>query len=89
MMGSGRTCQSVVLCRARSRLYIRNFFPTLNSPMMGLWQKWTSLPVKIRYYIGGSTMIFALIGDYATTQINEEIVNRKKIMEEIEDEARS
>lgn len=57
--------------------------------MMGLWQKWTSLPVKIRYYIGGSTMIFALIGDYATTQINEEIGNRKKIMEEIEDEARS
>ncbi|KAM9932011.1 hypothetical protein OXX80_008343 [Metschnikowia pulcherrima] len=87
MMGSSR--QSVVLCRARLCPYIRNFLPTLNSPVMGLWQKWTSLPVKIRYYIGGSTMIFALIGDYATTQINEEIVNRKKIMEEIEDEARS
>ncbi|OBA19929.1 hypothetical protein METBIDRAFT_45390 [Metschnikowia bicuspidata var. bicuspidata NRRL YB-4993] len=52
---------------------------------MNLWQKWISLPVKMRYYIGGSTAVFALIGDYATAQINEEITNRKKILNEIEE----
>lgn len=48
---------------------------------MNLWQKWMSLPVKARYYIAGSTFVFALVGDYVTSRINEEVVARKKLEE--------
>lgn len=34
-------------------------------------------------------MIFALIGDYATSKINEEVVERKKIIDEIEGKPQS
>lgn len=50
---------------------------------MGLWQKWMSLPVKARYYIGGSTMVFALVGDYVTSRVNDEVVARKEVMKEV------
>lgn len=50
---------------------------------MGLWSKWNSLPVKARYYIGGSTFVFALIGDYVTGRINDEVVAREKTMKEL------
>lgn len=58
-------------------------FPLVSSPQMGLWQKWNSLPVKARYYIGGSTFVFALIGDYVTSRVNDEVVSRKEIMGEL------
>lgn len=44
---------------------------------MGLFAKWNSLPVKVRYYIGGSTFVFALIGDYVTGRVNEEVKQRE------------
>lgn len=44
---------------------------------MGLFAKWNSLPVKVRYYIGGSTFVFALIGDYVTGRVNEEVKERE------------
>lgn len=50
---------------------------------MSLWQRWTNLPVKARYYIAGSTFVFALLGDYVTTKINEEVVAQKEIMDEV------
>lgn len=53
--------------------------------IMTLWQKWNSLPVKARYYIGGSTFVFALIGDYVTSRINEEVVTRKEILGDMKD----
>lgn len=52
--------------------------------IMNLWQKWNSLPVKARYYIGGSTFVFALIGDYVTSRIKEEVVTRKEILQDLE-----
>lgn len=52
---------------------------------MGLFAKWNALPVKARYYIGGSTFIFALVGDYVTTQINDEVVARKKTLEGLQE----
>ncbi|ODV81995.1 uncharacterized protein CANTADRAFT_44250 [Suhomyces tanzawaensis NRRL Y-17324] len=47
---------------------------------MGLFAKWNALPVKARYYIGGSTFLFALIGDYVTSRVNDEVVARKEVM---------
>lgn len=52
---------------------------------MSLWQKWNNLPVRARYYIGGSTFLFALIGDYVTSRINEEVVTRKEILDEMKE----
>lgn len=51
---------------------------------MSLWQKWNSLPVKARYYIGGSTFVFALVGDYVTSRVNDEVVARKETLEELQ-----
>lgn len=51
---------------------------------MGLWQKWNSLPVKARYYIGGSTFVAALLGDYVTSRVNEEVVGRREIVSDLE-----
>lgn len=53
---------------------------------MGLLAKWNSLPVKARYYIGGSTFVFALVGDYVTTKVNEEVVARKEALEALQKE---
>lgn len=55
---------------------------------MGLWAKWKSLPLKARYYIGGSTFVFALVGDYVTSRINEEVTAREAVRKEIEKESR-
>lgn len=52
---------------------------------MGLFARWNALPVKARYYIGGSTFVFALVGDYVTTKLNEEVVARKDVMQKIEE----
>lgn len=51
---------------------------------MGLLAKWNSLPVKARYYIGGSTFVFALVGDYVSTRIFEEVQRRKEMTEKTE-----
>lgn len=53
---------------------------------MSLWQKWNSLPVKARYYIGASTFMFALLGDYVTGRVNDEVVARQKIVDEVRGE---
>ena len=58
-----------------------------SSTPMNLWQKWNSLPVKARYYIGASTFVFALVGDYVTSRVNDEVVSRKKILTELEKES--
>lgn len=50
---------------------------------MSLLAKWNSLPIKARYYIGISTFIFAVVGDYATSKINEEVREREKIIKEL------
>lgn len=50
---------------------------------MSLWAKWNALPVKARYYIGGSTFVVALLGDYVTSRVNEEVVARKEVINEI------
>lgn len=60
---------------------------TIPFSSMSLLQKWMSLPAKARYYIAGSTFIFALAGEYVTTRVNEEAVAQKKILEEIQDES--
>lgn len=39
--------------------------------------------MKARYYIGGSTFLFALVGDYVTSRVNDEVVERKKIVDEL------
>jgi hypothetical protein len=52
---------------------------------MGLWAKWNSLPVKARYYIGGSTFVVALVGDYLTSKINDEVVSRKEILSTVDE----
>ncbi|CCG22250.1 hypothetical protein CORT_0B05420 [Candida orthopsilosis Co 90-125] len=54
---------------------------------MGLYQKWMSLPAKARYYVGFSTIIMALIGDYVTTRINDEVKARDSIIAQMEYEA--
>ncbi|ODV65726.1 hypothetical protein HYPBUDRAFT_153895 [Hyphopichia burtonii NRRL Y-1933] len=53
---------------------------------MNLWNKWNSLPVKARYYIGGSTFVFALLGEYVTTRIEEEKLARADILKQMEKE---
>lgn len=53
--------------------------------IMNLLQKWMSLPSKARYYIAGSTFVFALVGEYVTTKVNEEAVAQKQIMTELRD----
>lgn len=50
---------------------------------MNVWAKWKALPLKARYYIGGSTFAFALIGDYVTGRINDEVTARNIAVEEI------
>lgn len=55
---------------------------------MGLFARWNALPVKARYYIGGLTFVFALVGDYVTSRINDEVKDREKIVREIEREER-
>ena len=50
---------------------------------MSLWQRWNSLPLKARYYIGGSTFIFALIGDYVTSRVNDEVTARKEVIDDL------
>lgn len=49
---------------------------------MGLFARWKALPVKVRYYISGSTLVMALIGDYATTRVSEEARARREILQE-------
>lgn len=51
---------------------------------MSLYQKWMNLPVKARYYIAGSTFVFALIGDYVTLRVNDEVKARLDVMGELE-----
>ncbi|KAL6450559.1 hypothetical protein SBY92_000804 [Candida maltosa Xu316] len=48
---------------------------------MGLYARWMALPKKVRLYIGFSTMGVALLGDYVTTRINDEIQARKALEE--------
>lgn len=55
---------------------------------MGLYQKWMSLPVKVRYYIGFSTMACAVIGDYVSTKLNEEVQARDSIVAQMKYEAK-
>ena len=49
---------------------------------MGLFSRWNSLPVNVRYYVAGSTFVFALVGDFVATRLNEEVVARRE-MEEV------
>lgn len=53
---------------------------------MGLFAKWNALPVKARYYIGGSTFVFALVGDYITTKVNSEVTAREEILTNLDKE---
>lgn len=48
---------------------------------MSLYSKWMSLPVKLRVYIGLSTMGIAWLGDYVTTRIADEAEARKELDE--------
>lgn len=48
---------------------------------MGLYARWMALPLKVRYYVGFSTIGFALLGDYVTSRINDEVQARKEIEE--------
>ena len=58
------------------------FFISLNiTATMGLYARWMALPSKVRYYVGFSTIGFALIGDYVTSRINDEVQARKEIEE--------
>lgn len=52
---------------------------------MGLFARWNALPAKARYYIGGSTFVFAVVGDYVTSRVNEEAVARKDKVAELSD----
>lgn len=72
------------MCFARRPISLSDLL--LHHPM-NLWQKWNSLPVKARYYIGASTFVFALVGDYVTSRVNDEVVSRKKILTELEKES--
>ncbi|CUM54253.1 unnamed protein product [Debaryomyces tyrocola] len=53
---------------------------------MGFLAKWNSLPIKVRYYIGGSTFVFALIGDYVTGRVNDEVKQREIALNELQEE---
>lgn len=50
---------------------------------MNLYQRWMALPYKARLYIGGLTFLFALLGDYVTSKVNEEVQGQKKAREEL------
>lgn len=50
---------------------------------MNLYQKWMSLPAKVRIYVAGSTFVFALLGDHIATKVNEEVQGQKAIEEEL------
>ncbi|CUM52821.1 unnamed protein product [Debaryomyces fabryi] len=54
---------------------------------MGLFSRWNSLPIKVRYYIGGSTFAFALIGDYVTGRVNDEVKQREIALNKLKEEA--
>lgn len=62
---------------------VYSFFLEVNRITMSLWQRWNSLPLKARYYIGGSTFIFALIGDYVTSRVNDEVTARKEVIDDL------
>lgn len=51
--------------------------------IMNLYSKWMALPFKARMYIGGSTFVAALAGDYITGKLNEEVSARKEAEAEI------
>jgi len=51
---------------------------------MGLFAQWKALPLKARYYIGGSTFVFALLGDYITSKVNSEVVAREEILSNLD-----
>lgn len=53
---------------------------------MGFFAKWNSLPIKVRYYIGGSTFVFALIGDYITGRVNDEVKQREIALNKLQEE---
>ena len=53
---------------------------------MGLFAKWNSLPIKVRYYIGGSTFIFALMGDFVTGRVNDEVKQREIMQNKLQGE---
>ncbi|CAG86193.2 DEHA2C10076p [Debaryomyces hansenii CBS767] len=56
---------------------------------MGFFAKWNSLPVRVRYYIGGSTFAFALIGDYVTGRVNDEVKQREIASNKLQEEVSS
>lgn len=64
-------------------LFVPSTIKLIAKSQMGLLAKWNSLPIKARYYIGISTFIFAVVGDYATSRINEEVREREKIVKEL------
>lgn len=53
---------------------------------MSLFAKWNSLPVKARYYIGGSTFVFALVGEYVTNRVNDEVKQRESTVNDLQNE---
>ncbi|RCK66626.1 hypothetical protein Cantr_02769 [Candida viswanathii] len=48
---------------------------------MSLYAKWMALPLKVRIYIGVSTMGVAVLGDYVTSRIASEMEARKELDE--------
>lgn len=56
-------------------------FITKQRSIMSLYAKWMSLPVKVRFYIGVSTMGVALLGGYITTRLATEVEARKELDE--------
>lgn len=40
--------------------------------------------MKARYYVGFSTIVMAVIGDYVTTRINDEVKARDSIIAQME-----
>lgn len=46
---------------------------------MSLLARWKALPLKARYYVGGLTFAFALLGDYITGRLDKEVAARKDI----------
>ena len=53
---------------------------------MGFFAKWNSLPVRVRNYIGRSTFAFALIGDYVTGRVNDEVKQREIALNKLQEE---
>ncbi|RCK55541.1 hypothetical protein Cantr_04312 [Candida viswanathii] len=48
---------------------------------MSLYARWMALPLKVRIYIGVSTMGVAVLGDYVTSRIASEMEARKELDE--------